>query len=117
MIIERLTEATQDSMVLESKAINQERVTQTITLGSTSLTIHNKINLSIIMVIYSLNSTNKSSLSKKHIEIIKQILNNNHLNKSSNIDNKALGFMHHPETTLLNRDNQNLTIFSNNQSE
>ena len=44
-IIERITEATQDLVVLETNAINQEKVTQTITLGSTSLTINSKIHL------------------------------------------------------------------------
>ena len=45
MIIERITEAIQGSMVPEAKAINQEVATQTIILGSTSLTINNKKHL------------------------------------------------------------------------
>ena len=42
MTIEGITEAMQDSMVLETKAINKEVVFQTIILVSTSLTINNK---------------------------------------------------------------------------
>ena len=66
MIIERITEAIQDSMVLETRAINQEVATQTIILGSTSLTINNKIHLLAVMAIDSLNHTN-SLPSAKHI--------------------------------------------------
>ena len=76
MIIERITEAIQDSMVLEAKAINQEVATQTIILGTTSLTINNKIHPLATMVIDSLNHTNKPSHSKTHIEIMNQMLNN-----------------------------------------
>ena len=73
MPIERITEATEYLVVLETKAINQEEVTQTITLVSTSLTINSKIHLLITMVIDSLNPTNKPSLSKTHVEKINQI--------------------------------------------
>ena len=41
MIIEGITDAIQDSMVLETKAINQEVATQTIDLGSTSQIFNN----------------------------------------------------------------------------
>ena len=42
MIIERITKPIQVSVVLETKAINQEMATQTVILGSTSPTIDNK---------------------------------------------------------------------------
>ena len=116
MIIERITEAIQDSMVRETKAINQEVATQTIILGSTSLTINNKIHLLAAMAIYSLNHTNKPSLSKIHIEEMNQILNNNHHHhNNSNSHNKVLASIHHVEITIYSKDNQNLTIFSNKQ--
>ena len=73
MTIEGITEAMQDSMVLETKAINKEVVFQTIILVSTSLTINNKINLLVTMVIDLPNHRNIRSLSKIHIEIINQI--------------------------------------------
>ena len=116
MITERITEEIQDSMVLETKAINQEVATQTIILGSTSLTINNKIHLLAAMAIDSLNHTNKPSLSKTPIEIMNQILNNNHHHhNNSNSHNKVLASIHQVETTIYNKDNQNPTIFSNNQ--
>ena len=116
MTIEGITEAIQDSIVVETKAINQEVITQTITLGSTSLIFDNKIYLLVTMVIDLLNPLNRPSLSKTHIEILNQILNNNlHRHKNSNSHNKALASMHQTEITLYNKDNQNLTIFSNNQ--
>ena len=116
MIIERITEAKQDSMVIETKAINQEVATQTIILGSTSLTVNNKIHLLAIMAIDSLNHTNKRSLSKTHIEIMNQILNNNHHHHNdNNSHNKVLASVHQVEITIYNKDNQNLTIFNNIQ--
>ena len=116
MTIERITEATEYLVVIETKAINQEEVTPTITLGSTSLTINSKKHLLITMVIDSLNPTNKPSLSKTHIEKINQILtNNHHHHNNSNSHNKALASMHQTEISIYNNDNQNLTIFSNNQ--
>ena len=115
MIIERITEAIQDSMVLETKAINQEVATQTIILGSTSLTINNKIHLLAVMAIDSLNHTNKPSLSKTHIEIMNQNLNNNHHRHNNSNSHKVLASKHQVEITIYNKDNQNLTIFSNNQ--
>ena len=116
MITERITEAIQDSMVLEAKAINQEVATQTIILGSTSLTINNKIHFLAVMAIDSLNHTNKPSLSKTPIEIMNQILNNNHHHhNNSNSHNKVLASIHQVEITIYNKDNQNPTIFNNNQ--
>ena len=118
MIIERITEAIQDSMVLETKAINQEVATQTIILGSTSLTINNKIQQqnTSVMAMDSLNHTNKPSLSKTPIEIMNQILNNNHHHhNNSNSHNKVLASIHQLEITIYNKDNQNPTIFNNNQ--
>ena len=116
MITERITEAIQDSMVLETKAINQEVATQTIILGSTSLTINNKIHLLAVMAIDSLNHTNKPSLSKTPIEIMNQIsINNHHLHNNSNSHNKVLASIHQVEITIYNKDNQNPTIFNNNQ--
>ena len=101
MIIERKTEAIQDSMVLETKAINQEMATQTIIIGSTSLIINNKIYLLAAMAIDSLNHTNKSSLSKTHIEIMNQILNNNHHHhNNSNSHKKVLASIHQVEITI-----------------
>ena len=116
MIIERITEAIQDSMVLENKAINQEVAIQTIILGSTSLTINNKIHLLAALAIDSLNHTNKPSLIETHIEIMNQILkNNHHHHNNSNSHNKVLASIHQVEITIYNKDNQNLTIFSSNQ--
>ena len=115
MIIERITEAIQDSMVLETNAINQEVATQTIILGSTSLTINNRIHLLAVMAIDSLNHTNKPSLSKTHIEILNQILNNNYHHHNNSNSHKVLASIHQIELTIYNKDNQNLTIFSNNQ--
>ena len=103
-------------MVLGTKAINQEVATQTIILGSTSLTINNKIHLSTVMAIDSLNHTNKPSLSKTPIEIMNQILNNNHHHhNNSNSHNKVLASIHQAEITIYNKDYQNPTIFNNNQ--
>ena len=62
MIIEKITEAIQDSMVLEIKAISEEVATQTIILGSTSLIFNNKIHLLVTMVIDLHNPTNRHSL-------------------------------------------------------
>ena len=116
MIIERKPEAIQDSMVLETKAINQEVATQTVILGSTSLVFNNKIRLLVTMVIYLHNRTNRHSLSKTHMEIMNQILNNNHHHHNmSNSQNKVLASIHQVEITIYNKNNQNLTIFSNNQ--
>ena len=116
MIIERITEAIQDSMVLETKAINQEVATQTIILGSTSLTIINKKHLLAVMAIDSLNHPNKPSLSKTHVEIMNQVLNNNHHHhNNSNSHNKVLASIHQVEICIYNKDNQNPTTFSNNQ--
>ena len=107
MVIERITEAIQDSMVLETKAINQELATQTIILGSKSLTINNKINFLAVMAIDSLNHTNKPSLSKTHIEIMNQILSNiHHHHNNSNSHNKVLASIHQVEITIYNTDNQ-----------
>ena len=101
MIIEKLTEAIQDSMILEIKDINQEVVTQTIILGSTSLIFNNKIHLLVTMVIDLLNLTIKPSLSNTHIELMNQILNNNcHHHNNSNSHNKALASMHQTEITI-----------------
>ena len=102
--MKRITEAIQDSMFLETKAISQEVFAQIIILGSTNLTINNKIHLLVTMVIDSLNPTNRPSLSKTHIQKRNQILNNNYHN-SSNSYNKALVSMHQTEITLFNRDN------------
>ena len=116
MIIEQITEAIQDSMVLETKAINHEVATQTIILGSTSLTINNKIHLLVSMVRDLHNPTNRHSLSKTHIEIMNQISNNNyHHHNNSNSHNKVLACIHQVEITIYNKDNQNLTILNNNQ--
>ena len=115
MIIERITEAIQDSMVLETKAINQEAATQTIILGSTIQIFNNQTHLLATMVIDSLNHTNKPSLSKTHREVMNQILNNNHHHHNSSSHNKALASMHQIEITLYNKGNQKLKIFSNNQ--
>ena len=111
MIIEKITEAIQD-LVLETKAINQEVATQTIILGSTSLTINNKIHLLAVMAIDSLNYTNKLSLSKTILEIMNQILNNNHHHhNNSNSHNKVLVSIHQVEMTIYNKDNQKPTLF------
>ena len=116
MIIERNTEAIQDSMVLKTKTINQELATQTIILGSTSLTINNKIHCLATMVIDSLNHTNKPSLSKTHIEIMNQILSNNHHHhNNTNSHKNVLASIHQVKITIYNKDNQNLTIRINNQ--
>ena len=66
MIIERITEAIQDSMVLETKNINQEVATQTIILGSTSQIFKNKTHLLATMVKGLHNPTNRHSLSKTY---------------------------------------------------
>ena len=50
---------------------------------------------------------------KTHIEIMNQILNNNHHHNSNS--HKVLASIHQVEITIYNKDNQNLTIFSNNQ--
>ena len=64
----------------------------------------------------SLNHTNKPSLSKTHIEIMNQLLNNNHHHhNNSNSHNILLASIHQVEITIYNKDNQDLTIFSNNQ--
>ena len=115
MIIERITEAIQDSMVLETKAINQEVATQTIIVGTTSLTINSKIHLLAAMAIDSLNHTNKPSLSKTHIEIMNQILNNNDHHHNNNSHTQVLASIHQVEITIYNEDNQNLTILNSNQ--
>ena len=99
-----------------NQGYQQEEVTQTMTLGSTNLTINSKIHLLATMVIDSLNPTNKPSLSKTHIETMNQILNNNHHHhNSSNSHNKALASIHQVEITIYNKGNLSLTIFNNNQ--
>ena len=103
MIIERKTEAIQDSMVPETNAINQEVANQTITLGSTSLIFNNKIRLLVTMVIDLHNRTNRHSLSKTHIEIMNQILSNNHHHhNNSHSHNKVLACIHQVEITIYN---------------
>ena len=80
MIIERITEAIQDSLVVGS------------------LIIKNQIHLLATMAIYLFNHMNKRSCSKIQIETMNQILNNNHNN--SNSHNKTLTCMHQTEITL-----------------
>ena len=103
MVIKRITEALQDSMVRETKAINQNVATQTIIPGSTSLIFENKIHLLVFLLLDLLNPTNRPSLSKTNIEIMNQILSNNcHHHNDSNSNNKALACMHQtkkPSTT------------------
>ena len=107
MIIERITEATQGTMVLETKAINQEVDTQTIILGSTSLIFNNKIHFLVTMVIDLLNPTNKPSLSQTHIKVMNQILNTNcHHHYNSNSHNKALASMHQTNNSLQQRQSK-----------
>ena len=116
MIIEGITEAKQDSMVLETEAFNQEVATQTIILDSTSLIFNNKIHLLVTMVIDLHNPTNRRSLSKTHIEIMNQIsINNHHHYNNCNGHNRAQASIHQVEITIYNKDNLNLTIFINNQ--
>ena len=116
MTIERITGVIEDLIVLETKAINKEVITQTITLGSTSLNFNSKIHLLVTMVIDLHNPFNRHSLSKTHIEIMNQFLNKNrHHHKNSNSHNNALASMHQTEISLYNKNDQSLTIFSNNQ--
>ena len=88
-------------------------VTQAIILGPTSLTVNNKIHILVTIVMDSLNSTNNPSLNKIHRNIEPNLEQQSTQHQQQQPQHGA--FMHQTEITFCNRDNQNLTMFGNNQ--